>query len=468
MRTMEEILQGMDEKEFIVYGRINPAFWIERVLGLTLKPFHREWIDMFLSHDRVVIVAPTGHGKTAIFGVAIPLWLAFYNRRKQILIVSNVIDQSVKILERIKTAIATNELLKILEPEQKDKLTWTKTEINTSTKCKIFCKPYNENIRSFHVDYVICDEAAQYKDHSIFERWVITRVTAKGGKLAVISTPVSAIDLPNKLLKNPVFVGKVYSAFDKEGKPIFPELYSEKRLEEIKQTMGSIRFRQEYMCDVVAMEDAFFPPNLVLNAFDEKLDFKSESQGGRIYIGADFAVGTGKDVDYTVFTVVETEGDKYYIRKIERYKGMPISAQIRRLESLYNQYRPEAIYLDESTFGVTILQELRSKQIRAVGCKFDFASRNNYLMNLRKILEDGKLVIPRKAGGSCLALTDKLYKELTSFIVTKTPSGATTYKTTAAHDDMVMSLALALSGIKPVKRPMNKAFFTFELKPKTF
>jgi len=801
MRTEREILGDLDEEAFHVIGSRDPAFWIERTLGYYLKHFHKEWIDLFLKHNRLCIIAATGHGKSAIFGVAIPLWLSFYKRNKKILVVSHTMEQAVSLLDRIKFEIANNEMLKRLEPEQKQGYVWSKTVIDTTTGCRIFCKPYNENLRGYHVDYCICvppntlidtekgavpikdikpgdkvkthnaryrkvlrvfkrnidehvleivagnnilkitrnhpllvrrgsvlkwvkaedlrmtdklcypirgkirmirlpkigvkplddyimvnedvarlfglfvaegsvdrssirftfgshekelieetrkllktwfrvesridahnnwattvyacsvslrklfvslfgenchnrkipkiifdspesvqasflkgwldgdghyrksgavgstvseqlaydivklaaglnlkvtlhkkpgiyllsfsaasvrklrsitgtrrnrrfiylkiksiswkryrgpvynleveddnsyiangivvhncDEAAQYKDHSIFERWIITRVTAKNGKLVVISTPVSAIDLPHKLLRNPIFYSKIYTALKprmtenpeyysdicknlKEGEPLFPELYSKEKLEAIKQSQGSLRFEQEYMCNVLVVEDALYPPNMVVECFDESLDFQLP-EGGTVYIGADFAVGTGKDADYSVFTVIENNGEKNFIRKIERYKGMPISAQIKRLEELCHAYKPKAIYLDETTFGVSIVQELRSKQLPVVGCKFDLKSRNNYLMNLRKIIEDRRLVIPRKPGSFCVSLTDKLFTELTSFVISKTQAGLVTYKSTAAHDDMVMSLALAVSGVQKKMPMIERAFYS--------
>ena len=800
MRTLKEITKGMSIETIRFLGQFDPAFWIERVLGYMVKDFHKEWIDLFFKHDRLCIIAPTGHGKTAIFGVALPLYLACYKRNQQILIISNVLEQSTKILERIKAEITGNEYLRFLEPEEKMQFTWTKTEINTSTGCKIFCKPYTANVRSYHVNYCICvppytlidtdkgakpirdvqpgdyvkthnarykkvlrvfkrnidehileikagnnvlkitknhpllvrrgkvlkwikaeklkisdklcypmrgkikmlrlpkkgvkplddyiminedvarlfglfaaegsvdrssikftfgshekeliqetqnllrswfhvesnidnhnkwastvytcsvslrdlfiklfgrgcrsrkvpeiifkspeiiqahfvkgwldgdghysqhgavgsttskdlatgiaklaeniglkvtvtkkpniymlrfsaasvrkllslvanrrsrrfiymkiksmcwkryrgevynleveddnsyvangiivhncDEAAQYSDHSIFERWIITRVTAKDGKLVVISTPVSAIDLPHKLLHNPNFYGRIYTAIKtkrlnekpefyspiydklKEGEPIFPELYSKEKLEIIKQSMTSIAFEREYLCNVLVSENSLYPPNLVIECFDESIGFQ-EPEGGSVYIGADFAVGTGKEADYTVFTVIENDGKNIYIRWIERHKGMAISAQMNRLVELNDRFHPKFIYMDESTFGATFVQELRQKQLPVVGCKFDFRSRNNYLLNLYKIIEDGILVIPRKR--QTHTLTDELFIELTSFIETKTQAGAVTYKSTAAHDDMVMSLALAVSGVKQMQPLTQKAFYS--------
>lgn len=477
MRTVDEILKGGVSEEMLnIIGATDPAFWIENVIGLNIEPFHREWFDLYTKNDKVILIAPTGHGKSELFGVAIPIWYAWFNRNKEILIVSNTDEQAKKIIERIVACIADNEMLKKLLPEKMSDVTWTKKEINTTTKVKMFSRPYNDNLRGYHVNLCICDEGSQYKDHSTFERYVFTRVTAKGGKLVMITTPKNAVDLPDKYLEKyehdikegikPTFIVKKYTALV-DGVPIFPERvdhfgnkigYSIDKLNEIKDTMGSIRFEQEYMCNVMALEDSLFPPEMVMDCMDDNLNFEQIIDGKKIYIGVDLAFGTGKDADFTVFTVIESVGGKYYIRHIERHKGMLISVQANRLDELNRIYKPKNIFVDQSNFGTGMVQDLRSKQLNVTGCPFDFASRNRYLLNLRKVIEDKMLVIPR--GTSSLDLTDKLYLELTSFVPVKMPSGIVSYKATTKHDDMVMSLALSLCGIKMVASLGNKLLFT--------
>ena len=244
MRTLNEILNGEDINSFHMRGMVDPAFWIERVFGYYIKPCHKEWIDLWYKYDRVCIVAPTGFGKTCIFGIAIPLWILFYKPKEEVLVISKIMDHATKLLERIKDNILNNELLKRLEPEEKFKVTWTKTKIETSNGSRVFCRPYTESIKGFHINYVLCDELSSYVDHDIFFRYVLTRVTAEKGKLAAITTPESGVDLAHKLLDNKQFVTKFYPAikmkkfegrngFDSPiyrnmeyGESIFPEIYS--------------------------------------------------------------------------------------------------------------------------------------------------------------------------------------------------------------------------------------------------
>jgi len=479
MRTAKDILGDMNFETFSITGSRDPAFWIERMSGEIIKPFHIEWIEMARKNERTMIIAPTGHGKTLILGIWFPLWICFYNRKKEILVVSKTEPQAKGILERIRNLIEDNEFLQFLEPKNKSDTTWSKTELVLSNKCKVFSKPYNENIASFHVDYLISDEVAKYKDNlaqgTVFERYVMTRVTAKKGKLVGITTVVHGADLSMKLKSNPLFVTKVYPAIINappddifKGKAIFPELYPIEKLKQIKESIGSLAFDREYLCNTHSSEDALITPEMVIDAWDEDLEFSYNSEGENVYIGVDFAVSSGKDADYFVITVIESNGDKFYIKHIERHKGMPISAQKKRLLELNNIFKPVAMRLDETNYGVDVVQELRQNQVPVVGQKFDHTSRRGLLLNLRRIFEgkmlDGKrvptIIIPRKPNSNCTILTDQLFVELTSIVPKKTMTGLETFVCNASHDDMIFSLGMALNGATVNKGYTGKVFYT--------
>ena len=103
MRTKAEILQGENEKDFMLKCFFDLELWCTRVLGFTLKPFHKEWLRLLKTENRIAISAPTGFGKTTIFGIAYPLWQALFEPGSQSLIMSkNIRTQSATVLEDIK------------------------------------------------------------------------------------------------------------------------------------------------------------------------------------------------------------------------------------------------------------------------------------------------------------------------------------------------------------------------------
>ena len=118
MRTKDEILQGENESLFLMKCRMDFGFFYTRVMGRILKPFHKEWVDILRNNSRIAIAAPTGFGKTEMFGVGYCLYMCFFFPKSINIIVANTIrTQSAKILADIKLEIENNEVLLSLKPK---------------------------------------------------------------------------------------------------------------------------------------------------------------------------------------------------------------------------------------------------------------------------------------------------------------------------------------------------------------
>jgi hypothetical protein len=430
MRTLKEIFQKdeitvEDHVDYIMRFKLDFKLFCERVLGYDIQPFHMEWYNLLMAKDRVSIIAPTGFGKTTILGNAYVLWRAFFEQNKQFLIVSKSLPQSIKILEEIRITIENNEFLNELMPDQTIRTSaWTKTEIMTKTGCKVFCKPYNENIRGYHVDYILADEAATYADHDIFFRYVVTRATTKRGKVIVISTPVDIADLMQVLAHNPFWYSKTYRAIDNQVL-LWGSKFPRERLVQIRDEIGAGAFEREYLCNPKAMaENAIFTPELIEEAFDYDLSFGPRlTNDSMVYLGCDFAIATGPRADFDSFIIVERHGDKAVIRHGETHRGFSITAKIMRIEQLYHQFRVTRIVIDPSNVGAAIAEKLREKMLPFDAPDFSSQNRNKMLLNLRSLFEEKRMVIPRNHENPItLTYTNKLVQELLSFVETKTKS----------------------------------------------
>jgi hypothetical protein len=84
------------------------------------------------------------------------------------------------------------------------------------------------------------------------------------------------------------------------------------------------------------------------------------------------------------------------------------------------------------------------------GYDFHSNSRNALLNNLKVLLDNKKIVIPKqKDDMQAVEFADKVEIELLSFREQHSKiTGNTAYVSTGAHDDSVMGLALAVSKIK--------------------
>ncbi len=464
MRTTEEIMGTMDEEEFMI-NCTNFKFFAEQVLGYSIQPFQLEWVEMVQKHRRVAIEAPTGFGKTTILGDAFCLWTSFLQKDKQMCIISKTLPQSTKILNKIKEAIEDNEILKELIPKNKPLSNWcSATYMELSTGCKIFCRPYSQNIKGIHVDYLLGDEVASYNDYEIWYRFVVTRTNAKDGTVVAISTPDNIADLMQELINNVEYISKVYPAIQ-NGKSIWSARFPLTKLDKIKSEIGVGAFEREYMCNPQAeAENAIYPPHLLVDCFDYSRRFIQAPRQGFTVIGCDFAIAAGPRADFDAYVILNKIGNKAALLHGETHKGLSIAAKVMRLEDLYKMFRKQInnedtdisastikFVIDPSNVGQAVYEQLRFRGLPVETANFDSFSRNAMLINLRQMIENKELVIPRNSEDALtMNFTDKLIKELISMREVKGKINIT-YESKAPHDDTVMALAMACSGVSKQK-----------------
>lgn len=450
MRSLDEILKGSDLNIFLIRCSKDFKYWCENVFNMDIQPFHMEWFYAIQGNNRVAITAPTGFGKTQLV-IAYLLWRCWFETDKDFLIVSKAIHQSVKILDRIIDIIDQNELLSDIMPDNTTKTkTWTKTSIKTKTRCSISCKPYSENIKSYHADFVLCDEAASYRDHDVFFRFVVTRTNAKKGKVVCISTPEDITDLMSVLALRKTYWSRTYPAII-NGQALWAGKFGLEELEKIRNDIGDEAYQREYMCNPRAQAaNAIFPADIIENCFEYESRFteKKMFEDSTVIIGADFAISSGQDADFDSYIVLEKHNGACYIRHGETHKGFPIISKVDRLVELYQKYGALKIYLDPSSIGAAVLERLRNRGIPVMAPDFTAANRNRMLVSIREMLEDRKVLIPRDI--NCfitMKFTNTLVQELLAFRETKTLSRQDkTFQSKSKHDDTVMSLALACLG----------------------
>jgi hypothetical protein len=188
-----------------------------------------------------------------------------------------------------------------------------------------------------------------------------------------------------------------------------------------------------------------------------------------VYVGCDFAMSTTESGDYNVFTVIDSYIGTYrkqtdngfvdienpvIIKKIIRFKG---SGQIENIKSLYQYFTPVRCIVDSSGVGARFVQELSENRISVDAQDFRPVNRSILLLNLRRLMEQNRLIIPSK--GDCETLTNALINELSGFRTLKTKAGSETFASSLKHDDMVMSLAMAIKEVSQPRKPLESMFF---------
>jgi len=440
---------GKKEKEISISKiKEDPIYFLEKVLKLHIAKYHKEWIKFVTKNKRVCIMAPRGHGKTEVLIIGYMLWRAFTQPKFQGLIISNSLPQSTDVLRRIKMHIKGHPLLENSVPTGMD-TSWSKTEIELTNGSRILTKPYSDSVRGFHVDVVCCDEVGTFEDHEIYTYAITPTVNQKRGSIIAIGTPSSKVDLLHKLFDNEAYVSKRYKSIT-NGKALWPKFFPIKMLQRIKKEHGRLAFAREYLCEPLGQDNQIFPYGLLEKSFLQ-VCFPDERDNDSVYyVGADFAMSGAAGSDYTVFTVIErNKNDQLTVVKIQRFKGLPYEAQKQYFVDLLVKYKPIMALLDESSFGQTFLQQIRGLNFPAKGFKFSNQSKNDLITNLINQFENNKIFIPRPSpmvdpDNTTRRYADVLIDELMNFGVELTRGGLPTFRGIGAHDDAVISLALAV------------------------
>lgn len=475
-------------------GRVNPRyfndFWLfandllsfHKIKVYEFDAFHHDVINTILSNRYTLIILPRGHLKTTLLNTY-ALWRMLRETKYELGLVSSTLDQTIKNLTFIQDMIETTPWMKHLVPEDRS-YTWSKSKLTTTNGNTCTVLPFKPSARGAHPNELLYDDIMREKDIDMDEIkdtfWHIffPMGQTKNCKHTVVGTPISAEDLfveiQDKVAKGSpwrVLRRQAIEAND-EGKevPLWSSRFSLEELSEIKDDMGTYRFNREFLCDPLAAGAGFFPPEMILNATEDDLTFNYQTQGV-VAIGADFAMSESASGDYNCFTVIDSingtvkrdmefNGEKVtvevenpvVIKYIDRWKGP--TGQARRLKELSDTYKATKVIVDISTFGQKFAQELRELGVSVDGQDFRPANRSQLLVNLRRLFESDdiqrpvpRMIIPSSQENFTYDKTKHLIKELSGFRETKTKAGSMTLASNLAHDDTVMSLALAVKDV---------------------
>ena len=194
---------------------------------------------------------------------------------------------------------------------------------------------------------------------------------------------------------------------------------------------------QEYYCKFIDGASAFF------KRVDENLwDAEPVEKINKFQLGVDL----GKYQDYTVLTPFNI--NTFNVHEPERFNQIDWNLQKSKIENMYLRLGNPITYLDSTGLGDPIYDDLVERGMKnAVSFKFTNSSRMDLLNNLKLMIEQDKIKLPKNQG---------LIDELKSFQYVISPSGRISAEVPEGlHDDMVFSLALAVWQTPTNPQPLN-------------
>lgn len=438
--------------------------------------FHRKpvWNDfvkrMFLALERnkdTSIMASRSLGKSFHNYALYPLFKMFKFRGTKFLHVSNIPTQCVENLRITKELIDTNEVLYSKKDVWKGKeLKWTERQIEYNSGMLITLSA-GTSPKGLHVHFAIVDdiltEDAQLNDAEM-ENYIFGQlyptVQREKGRLIVTGTPLHRKDIYHLLMGNkpdfegdPIaeggmshkgFFSKMFPIADEEGHSLFPDVYTDEEIRQIREKVGEIKFQREYMLNCVDESMTIFSEHLISSVSDvnEKYLYSPTDSNSRFVIGVDVATSGEVSADFSAFVVLEVMdrevGRKKVIRHIIHEKGMPISEQVDTVAELSSRFNNAICIVEKNNVGVALIQELAKRNVNVEEFVTTKDKKEGMIRYLVNEMMNKNLWFPESTNEIV-----RLKKEMMNFGVKKSRIGKERMEALSGHDDIVMSLAMA-------------------------
>lgn len=288
------------------------------------------------------------------------------------------------------------------------------------------------------LDMLIVDEAARVPEE-VWRTHLRPTLTDRQGKALFISTPYGKNWFFDLMLKgkdnDPKYQDYSYFHMKTEENIAIPNVKEE--VEKAKLEMPANDYMQEYEAEFIEGAGSVFRG--VKNCLYD-VDFRSfpfindKYNSNHVYQGG---LDLARMTDFSVLTIVDKAQDKFKIVALDRFNEVDWKIQRPRFLLLSEKYGNPKIYAERNNIGDAVIADLTGNFEPFLTTN---QTKKEIINNLAILIEQQKILIPN---------IPVLVSELEAFSYEVSSSGTITYNApTGYHDDMVMSLALAVKDLK--------------------
>ena len=207
-------------------------------------------------------------------------------------------------------------------------------------------------------------------------------------------------------------------------------------IEQARLTLPERIFAQEYLAQFI--EDGAGVFRRVTDAVDATLSADPfaarDIQDGRAYV---IGVDWGRHNDFTVLTTLDATHRR--VVSVDRFTQIDYATQAGRLQALAERFPAAPILAESNSMGGPLIEQLQRTGLPVRAFHTSQASKAEAIESLALAFERGEIAIPP---------VQWLIDELMAFDQERLSSGAIRYGAPkGGHDDGVMSLAIAWSGV---------------------
>lgn len=375
--------------------------------------------------DNLFVVACAGRqtGKTMLAQNQALKW-ALENEKVNIMWVSPTHSQTIKVYKALSEAVGDAKFVKIKRQTQGD----SEIKFKNGSVIKFKSAAAEDNLRGESVNYMILDEAAFIKENTFFEI-LLPMLTVSGRKCLIISTPKGRSNWFHKQYIKGVDDTENYKSFKFNYKT--NPFKNPKMIKTAKENMPEPLFRQEYLGE-------FIDGTTILEHIEDLcvLPFQPlPKKAETYYAGIDVALSN----DYTVFTVIDSNKNMVFYDRFNKVSGPELKE---RLVKNIRLWKPQVTLIETNNMGQVILDDLKELYgIRNIkGWLTTHKSKEEIIHKLINAFSSKKIKLPDN---------EILKAELEVFEMSVTTNGNVKFQAASGfHDDIVMSLAIALEAYR--------------------
>ena len=390
------------------------------VQGFTPHKKQQEIINACLDDNVKYIIANCGRqvGKSFL-GINIILKWLLEDNNSIGMWVAPIFAQSKKVFQELALSLASSGLTKSV-----NKSDLTITFINGSIMY-FRSAEREDNLRGNTLTYLVVDEAAYIKNN-VWSEVLRATILVKGKKVLFLSTPKGRNWFYEMAMRGD---SEDYPQYKTIKASSFDSPYiSEEELVDAKNSLPDGIYRQEILAEFLDDGGEVFSSleiNSVLNSYPPFVS------GEKYYAGLD----VGRANDYTVLTILNSNGDVVNIYKQRQNSWNIIVSEVVKVLRTYNA----RCIIEINGVGDPVYEQIKKQYSNVEPFVTTNDSKQNIIEELIMTMNEGKIKLPSKD------LNPDLYKELSVFTYEYSPKtrrvkyGAPN----GFHDDMVMSLAMA-------------------------
>lgn len=381
---------------------------------------HHEMFDLMTQLPQyLAVAAPRGIAKSTVFSF---LWFVYslcFGIDKYSIIVSGTADQSIMFLQKLRSQIIENDLLREIFGIKVISESKTVLEFETpSGRSYSQSKGRHQRIRGrgyreFRPTLLMLDDAEtedcvnteeqREKFWSWFWDEVMPAIDRRSGRVWVIGTVLHKASALNRLLDHDSFISRRWAITDKNGNPIWPEMYSKKDIRDIQRMYEQANnidgFYREYYNRPIAPENQKFKPEYL--KFYKVDDIMRRLNKLFVFMLCDLNYTKKKNSDKTSLCILAVDpdgGDIYVLDMIAR--SMDTAEQIDEIMAAYAKWRPYGLGIEDVGFqfsiSVPLKEEARKRglMIDPVPLKTHGQRKPIRIMGLLPYFKQGKIHFP--------------------------------------------------------------------------